>query len=236
MRRMVKVMWGVCALLVAILIAWVIRGSMGGAPEGEWGSLTPGSAAAGARTLIQNAAFEEDLLVGWAHRPHIFELPQDLHDGGIDKHGGRTGGAFRFYNEKAKHAEVAATYTREISHCDWYFDGYARAALRSGKGWYGIEIAFEDQKGERIASFLSWRGLAGGRPPSLPTRLMEEMVPSDGEWTRMGTRTSNDLRQKGLAMPRKPQFLTVNLWLGLEDAEASAWFDDLDLRDMKVGR
>jgi hypothetical protein len=37
-------------------------------------------------------------------------------------------------------------------------------------------------------------------------------------------------------MPSKPSFHTVNLWLSLEDAKADAWFDDVELRDMKAGR
>ncbi|MCE9584245.1 MAG: hypothetical protein K8T20_17300 [Planctomycetes bacterium] len=233
---MVKMMWGLCLLLVAIVVVLLVRGSSGGAPPGEWGELTSGSAAASAKTLLPNAAFEEELLNGWAHRPHVIELPQDLHEGTIDKHGGRSGGAFKFGAEKAKHAEVAATFTREIAHCDYFFDGYARAAAKSGKGWYGIELLFEDSKGARIASYLSWRGLNGGKPPALPGRFMDEMAPDKGEWTRIATHTSHDLQLKGLEMPRKPQFMTVNLWLGVEDGEASAWYDDLDVRDMKVGR
>lgn len=235
MMSMVKMMWGVCLLLVAIVVVALVRGSTESAAPGEWGELTSGSAAATARTLVANPAFEEDLLPGWAHRPH-FEGAQKLTKGTISKESGRTGGAFAFEDEKAAKGEVAATFTRETSHCDYFFDGYARGSSKSGKGWYGIEISFEDSKGARIASFLSWRGLGGGKPPSLPNRTMEELAPAENGWGRLSVHTSFDLRLKGLEMPQKPQFMSVNLWLGLEDAEASAWFDDLDLRDMKAGR
>lgn len=241
---MIKVAWVACLLLVAIVIVAVVWPSTNEAPPGEWGELTEKSTA-GSPNVIPNPAFDGELLAGWAHRPHVLVLPTRLPDGsmdtqlpegGIDPKGGRSGGALRLGDERAKKAEVVASWTRPVTHCDWFFDGYARAAAKSGKGWVGIEFVFEGGNGEPIASYLSWRGLNGGRPEPREGRLAEEFAPSDGGWGRVPIRTSRDLRLRGLAMPRKPAFLTVNLILALEDALADAWFDDLDLRDMKAGR
>lgn len=238
-------MWIVCLLLVAIILVAIVWPSTTGAPAGEWGELTSGSPAADAPNLVPNGSFTGDRLVGWAHRPHVHVLPTRLPDrtmdtelpeGAIDPQGGRSDGAFRLGQQRAKRADVAASWTRPVTHCDWFFDGYARAAAKDGKGWVGIEFVFESDKGEPIASFLSWRGLNGGRPEERPGRLLRELAPAAGGWGRVPIRTSLDLRAQGLEMPRKPAFLTVNLWLSLEDAHADAWFDDLDLRDMRQAR
>ena len=242
---MLKLMWGACLLLLVIVVVAIVWPATTGAPPGAWGTLTSGSPAADSPNLIPNGGFEGVRLVGWRHRPHVHVLPSRLPDrsmdtelpeGAIDPKGGRTGGAFRLGNQRAKRADVAASWSRPITHCDWFFDGYARAAAKSGKGWVGIEFVFEGDKGEPIASFLSWRGLNGGRPEPMPGRLLSELALAPDGWGRVPIRTSHDLQANGLAMPVKPSFLTVNLWISLEDAQADAWFDDVDLRDMGTAR
>ena len=238
-------MWGACLLLVAIIVIAIVRRPDTGAPPGEWGPLTPGSPAANSPNLIPNGGFEGARLVGWTHRQNVLVLPSRLKDGTmdtelpegvIDPKGGRTGGAFRLGDQRAKRAEVAASWTKPITHCDWFFDGYARAGAKRGQGWVGIEFVFQDDNGQQIASYLSWSGLNGGRPEAQPGRFLREMAPADGGWGRVPIRTGHDLKRNGLEMPRKPAFLVVNLLISLEDAHADAWFEDLDLRDMRMGR
>jgi hypothetical protein len=242
---MLKLMWGACLLLVAIVVVAIVWPATTGAPTGAWGTLTPGSPAASSPNLMPNGGFEGTRLAGWAHRQNVIapasRLPNgtmdtELPEGMIDPRAGRTGGAFRLGDQRAKRADVAASWTKPITHCDWFLDGYARAEAKRGKGWVGIEFLFEDGKGLPIASYLCWRGLNGGAPDARPGRLLRELAPAEGGWGRVPIRTAHDLQQHGLAMPRKPEFLTVNLWLSLEDCEADAWFEDLDLRDMRMGR
>jgi hypothetical protein len=242
---MLKVMWLACLLLVAIVVVAIVWPAATGAPPGEWGALTGGSPSASSPNLIPNGSFDAENLAGWAHRPHVIIAPTRLPDrsmdtelpkAGVDPKGGRSGGALRLPDQKAKRAEVASSWTKPISHCDWFFDGYARATPKSGKGWVAIEFVFEGPNGKPIASFLSWRGFGGGRPEATPGQLQREFAPSEDGWGRVPIRTSSDLQANGLAMPDKPSFLTVNLRLFLEDAAADAWFDDVELRDMKAGR
>lgn len=245
MHRMIKVLWVLCLLLAAIVVVAIVWPSTDEAPPGEWGALTDGSPAANSPNLLPNGSFDEERLVGWKHFQNVLELPARLPDGSmdtqlpegaVDMKGGRTGGAFRLGDQRAKKAEVAAVWSKPVTHCDWFLDGYARAAAKDGKGWVGIEFVFEDEMGAPVASYLCWRGLNGGRPEAREGRLAEELAPAEGGWGRVPTRTTAHLRRRGLAMPRKPSFLTVKLLLALEGARADAWFDDMDVRDMKAGR
>jgi len=234
---MVKIAWVVLALLIGIAACVIFFGGMSGAaPEGAWGELTSGSPAAVAPTLLFNADFSKEQTTGWMSRPERRGPGTTLPDGRVIPYDGRSGGAFWFPPTKAESATQRAVFAVPIPHCDWYLDGHARVKVTAGTARVAIEYVFQDGNGDAAATYIAWAGPPGTPPPAAPGALVEEMALSDGEWRRVPSRTTWDLKQKGLAMPRSPVFLEVRLRLDVENGSAEAWFDDLDLRDMKAGR
>src|ERR1043166_4764318 len=92
MPPMVKAMWAVCIVLAVATVA-VLVVPRGGASDGAWGKLTTGTSAAGAPTLLPNPDFEKEGAMGWAHHGEMLVPPGEIHEGAVDKSGGRTGGA-----------------------------------------------------------------------------------------------------------------------------------------------
>jgi hypothetical protein len=232
-----RLAWAACVVLVAVAV-FLLAGPIGsGAPEGAWGKLTRGSPAASAPIVIPNADFEKEGLVAWRQLQQVIEKPAELPEGGIRGGSGRGGSAaFHHGPVSAKRGSVAAEWTAPVSHADWFLDGHLRLRAASGAAWAAIELAFEDGSGTPIASYFAWKGEGGTAPPAGEGKLVVEMEPSEGNWWRVPIRTTHDLREHGLALPRPPTFISVRLRLFVADGEAEAWFDDLELRDMKAMR
>ena len=224
-------------VLAAVSLLLLVLLPQRGAPPGAWGELTPGSPAASARTIIPNHDFSVSSLSGWSQFRRHDALPIDIPDGEVDPAGGRSGGAYHIGPGVAKKAGIAAAWTSGVNHADWFLDGFARFKFSSGRGWVGIELVFEGKMGQPVSTYLAWKGTPGVAPPRREAGLVEEMSQAvEPGWWRVPTRTTFDLRARGLAMPETSYSITLRLIVEFEDAEGEAWFDDLDFRDMRTGR
>ncbi|MBI2923597.1 MAG: hypothetical protein HYY18_21285 [Planctomycetes bacterium] len=230
----------VAGIVIVLVVAFFILSPTlrPGAPEGAWGELTSGDPAATARNMVGNGDFSDTRLIGWSQSKTVELQPHAIPEGESAPGAGRGGtGGFHLGPADARRARVCAAWPlADLRHFDYYFDGFARFESRRGKTWVGIEFTLEGSDGQPVATYLAWKGSPGVAAPVRAKGLVEEMQPSDGGWWRVPTRTTAELKGKGLALAEPAYALTVRLWLDLDEAEADVWFDDVKVLDMKAGR
>jgi hypothetical protein len=198
----------------------------------------PGQPQPAERNLVRNGDFRLPRLVGWAVRREVRDGKVEFPEGEVLAGQGRDGtGALHIgpaTGGRGRYSSVATV--PDLRHADFFLDGYARFRSPRGTAWVGIEFVFEDPEGGALATYLAWKGTAGCAAPKRDGGLVEEMSDAGGGWWRVPSRTSHDLRLRGLFLSARPSTLSVRLLLDLEEAEAEAWFDDVQVIDMKANR